>query len=122
MNKCMKSLECFKTEMTSSSMPDYIRRYVEGLDSVGWKRFYFLMFEPMQILEGNEGWLLYCLKWFLKEKELSGLTESVFFQLYTDPEGDAPEIDQIWWDIMCERYLGETGKIYHTIPIVLEAF
>ena len=54
MNKCMKSLECFKTEMSSPAMPDYIRKYVGGLDSVGWERFYFLMFEPMGILESNE--------------------------------------------------------------------
>ncbi|MGB4407914.1 MAG: hypothetical protein WBI82_13710 [Sphaerochaeta sp.] len=118
----MKSLECFKTEMTSQSMPNYIRKYVEDLDCFGWERFYFLMFEPMLILDGNEGWLLHCLKWFLKEKDLSDLTESVFFQLYTDPEGDAPDIGQTWWDIMCERYLVESGKIHHTSHIIGERF
>lgn len=103
----MKSLECFKTEVASSSMPDYIRTYVGGLDDAGWERFYFLMFEPMQILENNESWLLHCLKWALKEDNLSDLTESVFFQLYTDPEGNAPDISPVWWDIMCERYLDD---------------
>lgn len=107
MNKCMKSLECFKTEMSSHSKPDYIRAYVGGLDNAGWERFYFLMFEPMKILESNEKWLLHYLKWVLKDNNLSDLTESVFFQLYTDPEGNAPDISPVWWNIMCERYLDD---------------
>ena len=44
------NLYSFQIEMKAYGMPNYIHRYCDGLDKLGWMTFYSKMMVPMEII------------------------------------------------------------------------
>ncbi|TGE32415.1 hypothetical protein [Desulfosporosinus sp. Sb-LF] len=61
MEKLMKSLDIFKEYMSSSQVPNYVRRYCDSLDEFKWQWFYNQMIEPMEFVADTD-YLFYVLK------------------------------------------------------------
>lgn len=99
----MKSLDIFKEYMSSSQVPNYVRRYCDNLDEFKWQWFYYQMKEPMEFVADTE-YLFYVLKWILKY-DFDDLGYEVYFQTIMDPEmWSEPLIKDKWWTILDKRY------------------
>ena len=99
----MKSPDVFKEFMAGSNVPNYVRRYCEGLDEFKWQWFYFQMKEPIEFV-ADVDYLFYILKWILKSN-FDDLGYEVYFQSVMNPEMYPEQlIKDEWWSILQKRY------------------
>lgn len=102
MKEYMKSIASFQNYMLHHETANYIRRYCRQLESLGWKRFYFQMKEPLDFIT-DEKYLFYILKWILKEP-FEDLSYEVYLQVVQNPEQiSEPLIKDEWWIILNQR-------------------
>ena len=87
--------------MKSYEMPNYIHRYCEDLDELGWMIFHSQMLVPMEIIEECEN-LIYLLKWILKA-DPDDFTYSLYVHEMMGAEG-RPYIKEDYLDMLHERY------------------
>jgi hypothetical protein len=99
----MDNLICFKGHMSGDKAPNYVRRYCECLDELGWKCFYRQIREPVEFVT-DLNFLFYILKWILKI-DFDDLSYEVYFQYIMDPELSYDGmIKPEWIPILEKRY------------------
>ena len=96
------NLRSFQIEMKAYGMPNYIHRYCEDLDELGWMIFYSKMLVPMEIIKDIED-LIYLLKWILKE-DPEDFTYSLYVYEMMCAEGR---------DYIKEEYFSMLSDKYH---------
>jgi len=94
-------LNDFKEYMTSYEMPNYIHRYCEYLDDLGWMIFHSKMIVPFEIIKEVDD-LIYLLKWILKE-DSDDFTYSVYIHHEMGAEGRG-YINSDYFEMLDKRY------------------
>lgn len=99
----MKTLDSFKSFMTSDLAPGYVQRYCHQLNDVKWIWFYAQMIEAMLITDEPE-YLFYVLKWILKNN-LHDLAYEMYCQDMMNPECRSESlIKDSLWDAYSSHY------------------
>jgi len=103
MKKYMESIKSFKDYMLHKRNENYIIRYCNSLDELGWNNFYNQMKEPLEFII-DESYLFYILKWILKFP-YEDLSYDVYLEVIMNPgQIVKPLITTKWHSILEQRY------------------
>lgn len=99
----VKTMDSFRSFMTSDSAPNYVVRYCENLDEIKWIWFYAQMLEAVKITDHID-YLFYVLKWILKS-DFHDIAYEMYFYDIMNPENRSESlIKDEYWEMYSEHY------------------